>query len=64
LAGRRLEKQMTVTDGPASISPARVGSWWTVLYPAEPPIPAGIGIERIEVEYPAASLGIFEVHIP
>jgi uncharacterized membrane protein (DUF106 family) len=61
--GSRLEKQVTVTDGLASISPARVRSWETVLYPAEPGIPAGIGIERIEVGYPAASLGVFGVHM-
>ena len=53
--GRRLEKQVTVKDGLASVSPARVSSasWETVLYPAEPPLPPGLGVERIDVGYSA-----------
>ena len=63
--GRRLEKQVTVKDGLASVSPARVSSasWETVLYPAEPPLPAGVGIERIEVDYPPASLSVLGLHM-
>ena len=63
--GRRLEKQVTVKDGLASISPARVSSasWETVLYPAEPPLPPETGIERIDVAYPPASLRVFGLHM-
>ena len=59
--GRRLEKQVVVKDGLASISPARVSSasWETVLYPVEPPLPAESGIDRIDVGYPVASLSVF-----
>jgi hypothetical protein len=59
--GRRLEKRVTVASGLASLSPARVSSasWETVLYPAEPPLPPGTGIERIDVSYPPASLQVF-----
>jgi uncharacterized membrane protein (DUF106 family) len=63
--GRRLEKEVTVTRGLASVSPTRVSaaSWETVLFPAEPPLPPGTGIERIDVGYPAASLSVFGVHM-
>ncbi len=63
--GRRLEKEVTVKNGLASLSPARVSSasWETVLYPAEPPLPAEVGIERIDVGYPTASLDVFGLHM-
>jgi hypothetical protein len=38
-------------------------SWETVLYPAEPPLPPGTGIERIDVGYPPASLDVFGFHM-
>ena len=59
--GRRLEKQVTVADGLASLSPTRVSSasWETVLYPAESPLPSAAGIERIDISYPPASLSVF-----
>ena len=65
VGGRRLEKQVAVKEGLASISPARVSSasWQTVLYPAEPPLPPGTGIDRIEVGYPSASLNVFGLHM-
>lgn len=65
VGGRRLEKEVTVTNGLASISPTRVSSasWETVLYPAEPPLPSGSGIERIDVAYPSASLSVFGLHM-
>src|SRR5262245_40837313 len=63
--GRRLEKRVTVHDGLASISPARVSSasWETVFYPAEPPLPAGTGVDRIDVAYPPASLRVLGFHM-
>src|SRR5262245_14796877 len=64
--GQRLEKRVVVAQGLASVSPLRVSSasWETVLYPAEPPLPASAGIDRIAVDYPPASLRIFgfEMH--
>jgi hypothetical protein len=64
VGGRRLEKEVTVKQGLASVSPTRVSaaSWETVLYPAEPPLPPGTGIERIDVGYPPASLSVFGPH--
>jgi hypothetical protein len=58
--GRRLEKRVVVSDGLASVSPTRVsaGSWATVLHPAEPPLPPGTGIERIDITYSPASLRV------
>jgi hypothetical protein len=64
--GRRLEKQVVVGQGLASVSPARISaaSWETVLYPAEPPLPREAGIDRIEVGYPPRWVAIFgfEMH--
>lgn len=64
--GQRLEKRVVVAQGLASVSPLRVSSasWETVLYPAEPPLPASAGIDRIAVDYPPASLRVFgfEMH--
>src|SRR5262245_33352059 len=64
--GRRLEKQVVVAQGLASVSLTRISarSWETVLYPAESPLPAEARIERIDVTYPAASLRVFglEMH--
>jgi hypothetical protein len=65
VGGQRLAKQVTVKQGLASVSPARISaaSWETVLYPAEPPLPPGSGIDRIDVGYPPASLDVFGVHM-
>lgn len=64
--GRRLEKQVAVKEGLARVSPTRLSSasWETVLYPVEPPLPAEVGIDRIDVGYPTASVSVFGVQMP
>lgn len=60
-AGRHLEKQVVVTQGLARVSSSRLSSefWQTLLYPSEPPIPKQLGIQRIDIHYPARSIKIF-----
>lgn len=61
LSGRHLEKQVVVTQGLARVSSSRLSSefWQTLLYPSEPPIPKQLGIQRIDIHYPARSIKIF-----
>jgi uncharacterized membrane protein (DUF106 family) len=60
-AGRRLEKQVVVSQGLARVSPARLSSgfWQTLLHPSESPIPQGLGIQRIDIRYPTRSIKVF-----
>ena len=48
------EKTLTVGRGFRSVNAerTRAGSWRTLLYPAEPPIPAGRAVEAVSIAYP------------
>lgn len=66
LSGGRLEKEVVVALGLARVSTARVrsGLWQALLHPTEAPIPHQLGVERIDIRYPARSIRVFgwDVH--
>lgn len=51
----RVVKDVVVGPEQRLVSPVRPGMSWIsqLLYPAEPPLPAGLGLRAIEVDYPA-----------
>lgn len=60
--GRTLEKSVTVSGRrltKVSALASRGSLWKQVLYPGEPPLPAGTPIRSVEVLYPAKSLTAF-----
>lgn len=53
--GQRADKSVTVADGPGRRSPERPrGFWGQLLYPSEPPLPAG-PVEEVTLEYEEGS---------
>jgi len=54
-------KAVRVSDAPGRRSPARVerGLLGQLLYPVEPPLPDGLGIEAIEIAYPDRRVSLF-----
>jgi hypothetical protein len=64
LGGRRLEKQVTASTGPARVSASRSSSEMSQAIAAsvEPPLPAGSGIERIDIRYPDAAIKVWGMH--
>jgi uncharacterized membrane protein (DUF106 family) len=64
-SGRRLEKQVVVSQGLARVSPSRLRSkfWQGLLHPSEPSIPRQSGIERIDIHYPTRFIKIFHWNI-
>lgn len=65
IAGRRLEKQVVVSQGLARVSPTRLHStfWQGLLHPSEPSIPEQDRIERIDIYYPKGFIKIFRWNI-
>jgi hypothetical protein len=53
--GQRVDKQVIASAAPGRVTPARTTSalWQALTGPAEPPLPSGSALERIEVRYPA-----------
>ncbi|WP_337286670.1 hypothetical protein [Candidatus Methylomirabilis sp.] len=65
LLGRRLEKQVIVSQGLVRVSSSRLRSefWQGLLHPSEPSIPPQSGIERIDIHYPARFIKVFHWNI-
>ncbi|OQW94479.1 MAG: hypothetical protein BWK77_09190 [Verrucomicrobia bacterium A1] len=65
IAGAPIRKHITVSTGPARISPRRVsGNLWTKLSnPGEAPIPDSLPLTSFEIRYPPAQLMLGSLHI-
>ncbi len=65
LLGRRLEKQVIVSQGLVRVSSSRLRSefWQGLLHPSEPSIPPQSGIERIDIHYPTRFIKVFHWNI-
>lgn len=66
VSGTPLPKSLHVSGGPARRSPYRVGTGLLdlLLYPSEPPLPAGGPVQQIALRYPEAGLNVlgWQVH--
>jgi hypothetical protein len=66
LGDRMVAKSIAVGEVNGRISPRRPSSGWIdqLLYPVEPPVPAGVPLTAIEVRYADASVSLFgwEMH--
>lgn len=64
VAGRRVDKQVTAAAGPGRVSASRSTSSisQTIAASVEPPLPAGLGLDRIDVRYPASSIKAWGMH--
>jgi hypothetical protein len=64
--GRTVEKELVVSEGWGPISTRRLGTnpWDLLLWPGEPPLPAGSAIESIQVLYEPLPMRLFgwEIH--
>jgi hypothetical protein len=61
----REEKQVVVSQEFTRVSPSRQNSalWQALLSPSEPPVPQQAGLQRIDIDYPARSIEIFNWHV-
>jgi uncharacterized membrane protein (DUF106 family) len=66
LDGREATKSLVVASGLARRSPIRqqAGLWNQLLYPAEDPLPSGLGVDSISLAYPERDVSLlgFEMH--